>query len=265
MREEMDREKAKSQSVVESAISSHSLIESARDVALSEVRDLKQKLSAALADLDIVNADNARLITANTNLQAALEAFQEERLAEVALMEEQRIAAELALEAAHSASLHAARQTHEAEIKQVQAAADSAVKNVLEEVHGLEAKLEKYRSENSQMRRSLDEAIHRLQTSQEDVIDRTLMKNILLDWCTMKDREKRHQVLQLMASVLHFTDEERQKVHLTHMDIDSVRAKFVGALAAPLPPPKADVEQLEGNNVREKWVSFLLAETEEGS
>mmetsp|Transcript_95924 Transcript_95924/g.268529 ORF Transcript_95924/g.268529 Transcript_95924/m.268529 type:complete len:136 (-) Transcript_95924:19-426(-) len=134
----------------------------------------------------------------------------------------------------------------------------------MDQTRELQMTLNKLKAENSQTRRSLDEAIHRLQTTQEDIIDRTLMKNILLDWCTMKDKDKRHQVLQLMASVLHFTDEEKEKVHLTHMDIESVRSRVVGALAAPLPPSKAKLEALEGENVSEKWVNFLMAETDDG-
>ena len=134
----------------------------------------------------------------------------------------------------------------------------------MREVRELECTVEKLRSENNQMRRSLDEAIQRLQATQEDVIDRTLMKNILLDWCTMHDKSKRQQVLELMANVLHFSEDEREKVHLTHMDIESVRDRVVGAIAAPLPPSKADVEHLQGENVREKWISFLMAETDDG-
>jgi hypothetical protein len=65
-----------------------------------------------------------------------------------------------------------------------------------------------------------------------------------------------------MANVLHFTEEEREKVHLTHMDIENIRTRFVGAIAAPLPPSKANVEHLQGENVREKWINFLMAETD---
>jgi chromosome segregation ATPase len=265
LREDRDRQRAKNQSVVESAITSHSQLEYERDEALAAVRDLKQQLAAALADLEVANADKARIITANNNLQAALEAFQDERRSEMDFLDEQRKEAEEAITSAHAAAMDAARQAHDAELKQVQNAADRAVSKVMSEVKELEVNLEKLRSENRQMRRSLDEAIHRLQTTQEDVIDRTLMKNILLDWCTMREKDKRHQVLQLMANVLHFSEEEKEKVHLTHMDIDSVRAKVVGAFAASLPPSKADVEHLEGSNVREKWVNFLLSETEDGS
>lgn len=108
------------------------------------------------------------------------------------------------------------------------------------------------------MRRSLDEAIHRLQTSQEDVIDRVLMKNILLDWFSKSGKSKR-DVLALMASVLHFTEEEKDAIHIG--DHSGTLGKVVGSLTAPPPPSKADIDHLEGDTVREKWVNFLLAET----
>eukprot|EP00525_Craspedostauros_australis_P000985 CAMPEP_0198121598 /NCGR_PEP_ID=MMETSP1442-20131203/32560_1 /TAXON_ID= /ORGANISM="Craspedostauros australis, Strain CCMP3328" /LENGTH=266 /DNA_ID=CAMNT_0043780439 /DNA_START=27 /DNA_END=827 /DNA_ORIENTATION=- len=263
MREELSRERSKNQSAVQSAISSHSQVEMERDEALAGVRDLKQQLAATLGDLEIAKADCERITMASTNLQTALEAFQDEREAEMRLTEEHRLDLEEAIRAAHATAIEAIKQTHMSEMKQVQAAADAAVRNSMEEVTLLERKISSLKTENLQTRRSLDEAIHRLQTTQEDVIDRTLMKNILLDWCTMKEKTKRQQVLELMASVLHFTEEEREKVHLTHMDIESVRNRIVGAVAAPLPETKADIEHLEGQNVREKWVNFLLAETDD--
>ena len=244
-------------------MTNHSQVETERDAALAEVQDLKQQLSAVQADLELARADTDRIMIANNNLQTALEAFQDERQAELNLFQDQQKESEAALEAAHQAAMEAARQTSEAELRMVQKAGDEAVKNAMDEIKLLEGKVEHLRTENNQMRRSLDEAIHRLQSSQEDVIDRTLMKNIVIDWCTMKDNDKRHQVLELMAKVLDFSDEEKNKVHLTHMDIQNIRTKFVGALAAPLPPSKADVEHLEGENVREKWVNFLMAETDD--
>lgn len=264
LREERDRERAKSHSVVQSTITSHSQVESERDSALAEVRDLKQQLTAALADLEVARADQERILVANNNLQSALEAFQDERQAEMSLVDEQRMEAEEAIKSAHAAAIEALKQIHAEEILQAQFAGEARVRHAMDQTRELQMTLNKLKAENSQTRRSLDEAIHRLQTTQEDIIDRTLMKNILLDWCTMKDKDKRHQVLQLMASVLHFTDEEKEKVHLTHMDIESVRSRVVGALAAPLPPSKAKLEALEGENVSEKWVNFLMAETDDG-
>jgi hypothetical protein len=263
LQEDLARERTKNQSVVDSAITSHTQVESERDAAISELRDLKRQLDAALADLEVAKADNSRVIMANSNLQAALEAFQDERQAEMKMIDEQRLQSEEAIKSAHATAMSALRQSHDDQIYQVQKAADSALKDSIHERELLEGTIEKLKAENRQIRRSLDEAIHRLQSSQEDVIDRNVMKNILLDWCLLKDKTKRHQVLEVMANLLHFSDEEKEKVHLTSVDLDSVRAKVVGALAVPLPPPKADVENLEGDNVREKWINFLMAETDD--
>ena len=103
----------------------------------------------------------------------------------------------------------------------------------------------------------MDEAIHRLQRSQEDVIDRSLMKNILLDW-NSKHGKGRKDVLEVMASVLHFTEEERDKMGIGHGP--GTLGKVVNAVTAPIPPPSHSIDKLEGDNVREKWVNFLLAE-----
>eukprot|EP00980_Cylindrotheca_fusiformis_P029326 scaffold23297_cov132-Cylindrotheca_fusiformis.AAC.4 len=264
LREEYNRERAKNQSAVQSALHSSTKVESERDEALSELRDTKQQLAAAVADLEIAKADIARITVANNNLSDALEAFQEERRAEMELMDEQRKEAENAISCAHEAAIENLKEAHSAELRQLQSAGDMALKNKMGELSLLEARVEKLKSENNQIRRSLDEAIHRLQTSQEDVVDRVLMKNILLDWCTKVDKKNRQEVLELMANVLHFNDEEREKVHLTHMHIESVRSRVVGAFVAPLPPSKANVENLEGSNVGEKFLSFLLAETDDG-
>ncbi|CAJ1934190.1 unnamed protein product [Cylindrotheca closterium] len=264
LREERDRERKHNENVVESAMQSNTRIETERDEAISELRDVKIQLAASTADLEIARADVDRMTVANNNLSDALEAFQDERRAELELLEQQRAEAEKALASSHNAAIAALRDAHNHELKKLQDVADTAVRHKMDELRSLETHINKLKSENTQMRRSLDEAIYRLQTSQEDVIDRTLMKNILLDWCTMKDKGKRQQVLELMASVLHFNEDERDKVHLTHMDIESVRSRVVGAIAAPLPPSKTDVDALEGANVREKFLSFMLAETDEG-
>merc|ERR1712071_628725 len=131
------------------------------------------------------------------------------------------------------------------------------------EIEHLEGTVEKFRKENTGLRSSLDEAIPRLQLSQEDVIDRTLMKNILLDWHNKRGHSKK-QVLELMANVLHFTEEEKTKVYIGEGNgASGALGKVMGAVAAPLPPAVLNVDKLEGDNVREKWVNFLLAETGE--
>jgi len=257
LKEERERDRAHKQSTTESLETNQAMVANERDAALAEARDLQQQLAAARADLDVARADVERAATSSGNLQYALEAFQAERDAEIGIMEEQRKEQEEGTAAAHAAAILAINETNQAHMNQIQQAADSAVKNVMAEVNSLETKCEEQRKENVQLRRSLDEAIHRLSLSQDDVVDRQLMKNILLDWFSKSGKGKK-QVLEVMASLLHFSEEEKDNIHLTEFNLNRV----VEAVAAPLPPAKADVENLEGENVREKWVNFLLSETD---
>jgi hypothetical protein len=260
LKEKQDREQAKSLAVAEGLETNKVNLQVERDAALARVRDLEQQLTAALADVEIARADTDRVMTSNSNLQRALESFQAEREAELGMLEDERRSAEESMAAAHAAAIQATDEANEARMKEIQFAADKAVKNCMDEIKNLEAKLSESRKECMHLRRSLDEAIHRLRSNQEDVIDRELMKNVLLDWFAKTGKGK-HDVLEVMASLLHFTDDEKAKIHL-----DSgmgAFSKVVGAVAAPLPPSAKDVDQLEGSSVREKWVNFLISETDD--
>lgn len=255
LKEDHSREKAKVQNVAASAESNTAQLESERDEALAKVHDFQLQLAAALADVDVAKFDAERIMKAHSNLQAALEAFQNEREAELAMVEEDRRDDEAATAAAHAAALDATHEAHQAENRQIQRACDAAVMNSMDENKRLEEKLEMFRVENVQTRRSLDEAIKRLQATQDDVVDRTFMKNILLDWLKKTEKKEKGRVLELMASVLHFTEAEKEMVHI---DEGGGLRKLVA-----LPMPKADLDHLEGDNVREKWVNFLIAEAED--
>lgn len=261
LKEDQQRERAQSQSVAENASTNTAKISTERDAALAEVSSLRQQLAAAQADIEIAQQDAARAQKASENLQMALESMQAERDAELSLLEDQRRAAEEATAAAHAAALEATHEANEARIREVQAEAEARLIETREEMRKLEEKLEAFRVDNAQMRRSLDEAISRLQHNVEDVIDRTLMKNILLDWLTKHGNKEKRQILEMMSSLLHFTDEEKARVHIGGEDFSL--GKVVATVAAPPPPSKADVEHLQGANVQEKWVNFLLAETED--
>lgn len=258
LKEETDREKEKSQSAAEAARSNLAEISAQCDAAKQEASDLERQLAAALADLELSRADYERAVRSNENLQLALESFQAEREAELSLLEEQRQHAEVALAEAHAAGIEAIKEVNEARVKEVQIAADAAIRNLMEEVKTLETSVQQYRKESNNLRRSLDEAIHRLQATQEDVIDRSLMKNILLDWHARKGQSRR-EVLEIMSSLLHFTDDDKVKVGLGDNGPGAF-GKVVGAVAAPLPKSAVDADKIEGDSVREKWVNFLLAE-----
>lgn len=142
LKEETDREKEKSLSAAEAARSNLTELASQRDAAKQEVRDLERQLAAALADLELSRKDYERAVMSNENLQSALESFQVEREAELSLLEEQRKHAEAALAAAHAAGIEAINEVNEARVKEVQMAADTAIRNLMEEIKILEASVE---------------------------------------------------------------------------------------------------------------------------
>ena len=64
----------------------------------------------------------------------------------------------------------------------------------------------------------------------------------------------------LLSSLLHFDDEEKEKCGLIGLTSGSLAGKVVEAMAPPLTPAAKNVDQLEGDTVRDKFVNFLLAE-----
>jgi len=260
LEEERKREKAALESAHEKTSESHAMVATERDAAKAHSGNLEQLLAAARADLELATTDRDRALLANENLQKALEDFQGERDAEIALLAEQHRADEEAIAAAHAASLEATREASAIEMRDVQYAADKSVQNSLVELDKMEAAIQECRRDNLNLRKALDEAIARLQTHQEDVIDRSLIKNIILDWHSKKGKDKK-DVMVLLGSILHFTEDEKDKAFI--VDGPGTLDKVYGAVAAPLPPAKLNIDKIEGDNVREKWVNFLLAETGE--
>lgn len=257
LKEERDREALKASTLQESKESNQAVLTAELNAARAEVLDLEQRLTALQADLDVARADKDRAIMASSNLQRAMEAFESEREAEIEILEESRKSSEEAILAAHDLALQALKKDNDRIIEEMQIASNKAITNMMEEIKDMERKQEEYLRENVNLRRSLDEAIQRLHSKEEDVIDRSLMKNILLDWHSKSGKAKR-EVLSVMSSVLHFTEEEKVKCGLT--ESQHTISKVVGTLAPPLNPAAKSVEELDGDNIREKWVSFLLAE-----
>jgi len=230
-----------------------------RDGAIQEAKDLERKLMQALADHEIAQQDNERVSKSLENMERALEAFQAEREEECALLEEHRVESESALKEAHEASLEALRISNDMRMGEVQEAANKAVTKCMGEIDELEAKLSEAREETRSTRKALDEAIRKLQATQDDVIDRTLMKNILLDWIGRK--KDKDAVLNIMTSLLKFSEKEKNEVGLFEYNRTGIAGRVVDAVAAPLPPTKLHIDKIEGDSVQEKWVNFLISES----
>lgn len=139
LEEERRREMSALESAHEKTSEDHALVLSERDALKARVSDLERFLAAAQADLELAQTDCSRALLANENLQRALEDFQSERDAEIALLTDQQKSSEEAIAAAHAASLEAMREANAADLRDVQYAADKSVQNALAEIDKMEA------------------------------------------------------------------------------------------------------------------------------
>ena len=239
----------------------HRKLEIERDALRLQENELNSRFVAARADLDLYKVDLERSNTGFSNLQMAMENFQSERESELAMMEQANAEAVAAEREACNTRLAAMADINSSTITDIRNEAKATVLKANMELEKAKEQYEGFRIESVGLRRSLDEAILRLQVSQEDIIDRATMKNILLDWHGKTGQGKK-QVMGLMASILNFNEDEKDRAGL--VEKEGVVGTVVGAAFAPLPPAKVDVGELEGDSVKDKWVSFLLAESAEG-
>lgn len=125
------------------------------------------------------------------NMHVAMQNLQGERESEIKMMEQQAEEERTAEREAFEGRLEALAEVHDSNVAEVRAAHKKEMRIEKDKLETLNFKYEEKMTENVGLRRSLDEAIKRLQASQEDIIDRVLMKNILLDWHGKSGEERR--------------------------------------------------------------------------
>jgi len=147
------------------------------------------------------------------------------------------------------------RLVHEAELAEMdrrlkERGADSS--RLEEKLRGVEeAKIREVQG----MRQTLDLAIAQLQTQTQDVVDRRLMANLVLQYHT---KNRSPEVLELLARILGLNEDEKRAIGL-------IRSRgILGGLIAPLPPPDISAEEVGSSNLVELWVRFLEDETGAG-
>ncbi len=128
-------------------------------------------------------------------------------------------------------------------------------------------------NEKKKMQKQLNEALNQLGETKGDVVDRPLVTNLIVNYF---ERNRSREVLGLIARILLFTDEQKENVGLkvppTSKIISSLFNTIItgGGMIAPTDssdplrqhatPSKPKVE---GNNLAELWVNFLIAESEQ--
>lgn len=122
-----------------------------------------------------------------------------------------------------------------------------------EQLHRRKAEMEFY-NEKLRMHKALEVTLHRLQDTQEDHVDRAVITNLIV---TYFRRNRSREVLELIARILGFTDEEKTVVGLREAaGLSTIFSAFMG-----ITPTAAPVD-VDGDNLAELWVNFLLHESD---
>ncbi|CAM6031412.1 unnamed protein product, partial [Sphagnum compactum] len=90
-------------------------------------------------------------------------------------------------------------------------------------------------TEKRKMQKTLETALQQLQNSREDVVDRTLIANLIVSYFK---RNRSQDVLELITKILGFTDDQKEAVGLTVLKGPAaiITSIFTAVVGKPAPP-----------------------------
>lgn len=145
---------------------------------------------------------------------------------------------------------------------------ESQKKIVEEKVATLEPQMEIFRKENEQLKQvaasvktAFEEALKKLgkrEQDEENYVDKRLVKKLIL---TYLDRNsKKHEVLELIARIVNFTEDEKVKAGMVKSSRWSLVPKFLSG--TPKEANGAGAQKSGQPNFTDLWVEYLLKEAE---
>jgi GRAB domain len=102
------------------------------------------------------------------------------------------------------------------------------------------------------MQTTVETALKQLQNSREDVVDRTLVANLLVSYLS---RRRPREVLQVLSKILNFNESQMVDVGLKVAPTNIVDS-ILRVMA-----PKVERIEIEGDNLAELLVNFLIEES----
>lgn len=157
------------------------------------------------------------------------------------------------------------------QVEDAKAEAETARESYEVEKIKVRSEAEQARKEAQSLRRALDEAIKRLQSTSSDTsetVDRRLVANLVVSYFVQRQSR---DVLDVIAKTLGLVDEERVSIGLRPLDLTashgsgllgglftSVTTGFVGSPRKEFVPPDA-----ENSTLGDLWVQYLLEETDD--
>ncbi|KIO21248.1 hypothetical protein M407DRAFT_15839 [Tulasnella calospora MUT 4182] len=205
----------------------------------------------------------------SANLQSVLEDFQAAKDAEIrsalADYELQILQTTQSLAEFKSRALSA-----EAELSEVGSNA-GRLAEVEQELKDKAALIAKLRHENVIANEHLTEALRRLRKNASDEnVDRRLVTNVILSYLTTaRGDSKRFEMLSLLASILSWSDAERETAGLQKQSAAAKQQAPLGrkssAAMGGRPSPLEVPKQEESESFSKLWVEFLLKESTQGT
>ncbi|KAJ2745115.1 hypothetical protein GGI20_002413 [Coemansia sp. BCRC 34301] len=195
------------------------------------------------------------------NLQGALEQLQESKDAEVDMAVEtlrnELRAANKELKAMMARAERAETQLRKTELSG--ATAEQYQQRLAEQV----SELERLRHEVAVLKDHLNESMRRLrEESSEFNLDKRVITNLIVGFLALPYGDsKRFEILQLMSSILQFSEEQQEKAGLIRK-AGGRRAPMQSAPGTPTPGSElADMQLETKDSFGDQWISFLLRES----
>ncbi|GAA5965070.1 hypothetical protein JCM8115_006650 [Rhodotorula mucilaginosa] len=233
---------------------------------------IEMELAHAKADRETLREERDREMESAANLSAVLEEFQATKDREL-----QGMLGDLQdrLHETERALATYRKRAEEAEHRLHGAHDDSQkVLDLAKEVKEKHLLIGKLRHEAVILNEHLIEAMRRLKRdSGENSVDRRLVSNVLITFITTpRGDSKRFEMLQLIASILSWTDDQREKVGLQRASgalssssvISSGRAGARGHARSGKGKAVED-EGVENESFSNLWIEFLLKEAGQGA
>ncbi|KAJ2732128.1 hypothetical protein IW152_004050 [Coemansia sp. BCRC 34962] len=231
-----------------------------RDQLEDRVEQLESDLNQALnSEGQWVGEREVHLVTIQ-NLQGALERLQESKDAEVDMavekLRDELRAATKDLRAALARAERAEGQLRKSELSG--ATAEQYQQRIADQV----GELERLRHEVAVLKDHLNESMRRLrEESSEFNLDKRVITNLIVGFLALPYGDsKRYEILQLMSSILQFSEEQQEKAGLIRKA--GKRPPMQSAPGTPtLGSEVADLQVETKDSFGDQWISFLLRES----
>ncbi|GAA5997832.1 uncharacterized protein JCM10292_006843 [Rhodotorula paludigena] len=237
----------------------------------TRLAQVEMELAQAKAEREVLREERDREMESAANLHAVLEEFQAAKDREL-----QAMLGDLQTQLHETQnSLDAYRQRASQAEQQLQSAHNDSerVLALAKEVKEKNLLIGKLRHEAVILNEHLTEALRRLKKdSGDDSVDRRLITNVLITFLnTPRGDAKRFEMLQLIASILSWSDDQREKVGLqrasgalSSSSIISSGRGGAGKGHARSGKGKAVDEGVENESFSNLWIEFLLKEASQG-